>query len=79
MQSESLLNVQKELIEACENLLEERHTKKSLYDGMKITAAEFNHFLDEGRPTDNLLQKVASHPLINLDVVKSYSLIEGKE
>lgn len=78
MKSESLLNVQKELIEACENLLEERHTKKSLYEGMHMTAAELNHFLDEGRPTDKVLQKVANHPLINLEVIKSYKLIEGK-
>jgi len=78
MQDETMLLVQKHLIEMCNGLLEQRYTKKFLYDDMKITAAEFNHFLDEGKPTDKLLQKVASHKLINMTVVTSYKLIEGK-
>lgn len=79
MQNESMLEVQRKLIERCNQLLKDRYTKKSLYEAMHMTAPELNHFLDEGRPTDKVLQKVANHPLINMKVVKSYSLIEGKE
>ncbi len=79
MRNESMLNVQQQLIEKCTQLLKDRYTKKSLYEAMHMTAPELNHFLDEGKPTDKVLQKVANHPLINLEVVKSYKLIEGKK
>lgn len=77
--NESLENIHHDLQDACEKLLEQRYTKKYLYEGMKITASELNLFLADGLPSDNLLQKVASHPLINLEVIKSYKLIEGKQ
>tara|TARA_Y100000310_G_scaffold266154_1_gene277529 strand:- start:2682 stop:2951 length:270 start_codon:yes stop_codon:yes gene_type:complete len=75
-QNLTLMDTQDILIEKCLELLNERHTKASLYKGMKITAPELNSFLDGEKPTDKLLAKVASHPLINLEVVKSYTLIK---
>ena len=77
--SESKLDVHNILIEKCRVLINTRHTKLSLYSAMGITPSELANFIAGVNPSDNLLQKVASHPLINLEVVKSYKLIEGKQ